>query len=138
VRGANPVECLSGPVDKSVYGPTPVESYPDYVNLAFDHYEGEEFFLAEPDLTLLADWLRGDVRPGSSALADRLEDGFDKRTPVTLDPGDRQLLLDVLERRLPTTLDDLLGRLRNFKLAEEGAADPQDNLGAESPDERGR
>jgi hypothetical protein len=43
-----------------------------------------------------------------------------------------------LERRLPTTLDDLLGRLRNFKLAEEGAADPQDDLGAKSPDERGR
>jgi hypothetical protein len=33
---------------------------------------------------------------------------------------------------------DLLGRLRNFKLAEDGAADPQDDLGAKSPDERGR
>jgi hypothetical protein len=115
-----------------------VESYPDQVNLAFDHYEGEEFFLAEADLTLLADWLRDEVLPGASALADRLEDGFDKRTPVTLDTDDRQLLLNVLERRLPTTLDDLLGRLRNFKLAEEGAADPQDDLGAKSPGERGR
>jgi hypothetical protein len=115
-----------------------VESYPDHVRLAFDHYEGEGFFLAVADLTLLAGWLRGEVLPGGSALADRIEDGFDKGTPVALDTDDRQLLLDVLERRLPTTLDDLLGRLRNFKLAEEGAADPQDDLGAKSPDERDR
>jgi hypothetical protein len=104
-----------------------VESYPDQLNLAFNHYEGEKFFLAEADLTLLAGWLRGEVPPEASALADRLEDGFDMRTPVTLDTDDRQLLLDVLERRLPTTLDDLRGRLRNFKLAEAGAVDPQDD-----------
>jgi hypothetical protein len=115
-----------------------VESFPDYAKLAFDHYEGDEFLLAAADLTMLAGWLRGDVHPGADALADRIEDGFDRRTTVTLNGDDRRILLDVLERRFPTTLDDLLGRLRNFKLAEEGAADPQDDLGAKSADERDR
>jgi hypothetical protein len=46
-----------------------VESFPDHVKLAFDHYEGEGFFLAAADLTLLAGWLRGDVLPASQLQA---------------------------------------------------------------------